>query len=137
AVQRMIQRALFQVQSSGKDEIRPSDLFVALFQAKDSHALYLIQKQGIQRLDVLNYISHGLRRDSDEDETEGTDEAAAEEGMEASPRGTGSSDPLKEFTENLNEKAKAGKIDPILGRENEIDRMIQTLCRRRKNNPIL
>jgi ATP-dependent Clp protease ATP-binding subunit ClpA len=140
AVQRMIQRALFQVQSSGKDEIRPSDLFVALFQAKDSHALYLIQKQGIQRLDVLNYVSHGLKRDSDpESESEETSgEEGAEEGAPSrGSRGGGAPDALKEFTENLNEKARAGKIDPILGRETEIERMIQTLCRRRKNNPIL
>lgn len=137
AVQRMIQRALFQVQSSGKDEIRPSDLFVALFQAKDSHALFLILKQGIQRLDVLNYVSHGLKRDDDSSEES---EAGSEEGasLGQSPRNTGGApDPLKEYSENLNEKAKAGKIDPILGREAEIDRMIQTLCRRRKNNPLL
>lgn len=137
AVQRMIQRALFQVQSSGKDEIRPSDLFVALFQAKDSHALYLILKQGIQRLDVLNYVSHGLRRDEDSSEDS---EGMSEEGIPSSRGGAsggGAPDPLKEYTENLNEKAKAGKIDPILGREAEIDRMIQTLCRRRKNNPLL
>lgn len=132
AVQRLIQRALFQVQSSGKDEIRPSDLFVALFQSKDSQALYFIQKQGIERLDVLNYVSHGVRKD-DEDAEEVTGDAGT-----ASHSGGGDlKDPLKEYTENLNEKAKKGKIDPILGRENEIERMVQTLCRRRKNNPLL
>ncbi|MBS1961107.1 MAG: ATP-dependent Clp protease ATP-binding subunit ClpA [Bdellovibrionales bacterium] len=141
AVQRMIQRALFQVQSSGKDEIRPSDLFVALFQAKDSQALYLIQKQGIQRLDVLNYISHGMKRDEERpEESESEEEGQGEETPRSArgSRGGGSSnDPLKEYAENLNEKAKAGKIDPILGRDNEIERMVQTLCRRRKNNPLL
>jgi ATP-dependent Clp protease ATP-binding subunit ClpA len=141
AVQRMIQRALFQVQSSGKDEIRPADLFVALFQAKDSHALYLILKQGVQRLDVLNFISHGLKRDDEKDESseEGEGEGEGEEQSQGQPRGNrgGPSDPLKEYTENLNEKARAGKIDPVLGRELEIERMVQTLCRRRKNNPIL
>lgn len=143
AVQRMIQRALFQVQSSGKDEIRPSDLFVALFQAKDSHALYLIQRQGIQRLDVLNFVSHGLKREEERsEENEGSEEdesSGGEEGARTSrgPRPNAPTDPLTEYTENLNEKAKAGKIDPILGRETEIERMIQTLCRRRKNNPIL
>jgi ATP-dependent Clp protease ATP-binding subunit ClpA len=141
AVQRMIQRALFQVQSSGKDEIRPSDLFVALFQAKDSHALYLIQKQGVQRLDVLNFVSHGLKRDDDRAED---DEAAEqeEEGMRDGPRGprpknSEAPDVLKEYAENLNEKARQGKVDPIIGRDLEIERMVQTLCRRRKNNPIL
>lgn len=137
AVQRMIQRSLFQVQSSGKDEIRPSDLFVALFQAKDSQALYLIQKQGIQRLDVLNYVSHGMKRDDDRGEDS---ESGSEGGDERGGRGERSSaapDVLKEYTENLNEKAKLGKIDPIMGRDAEIDRMIQTLCRRRKNNPLL
>jgi ATP-dependent Clp protease ATP-binding subunit ClpA len=140
AVQRMIQRALFQVQSSGKDEIRPSDLFVALFQAKDSHALYLIQKQGVQRLDVLNFISHGLKRDDDRAEDDENEESAAED---ESPRGSRGPKPnvtpdvLAEYAENLNDKAKAGKIDPIVGRDAEIERMVQTLCRRRKNNPLL
>jgi ATP-dependent Clp protease ATP-binding subunit ClpA len=142
AVQRMIQRALFQVQSSGQDEIRPSDLFVALFQAKDSHALYLIQKQGVQRLDVLNFVSHGLKRgDEGENSEDGSNDGEDGSPIVRSGRGGGndnaSSDPLKEYAENLNEKAKAGKIDPIMGRETEIDRMIQTLCRRRKNNPLL
>ncbi len=144
AVQRMIQRALFQVQSSGKDEIRPSDLFVALFQAKDSHALYLIQKQGIQRLDVLNFVSHGLKRDEERpDEDGGGEDDESSGGGDEGPRGSrgpkpnATPDVLKEYSENLNEKAKAGKIDPILGREAEIERMVQTLCRRRKNNPIL
>ncbi|MBC7384959.1 MAG: ATP-dependent Clp protease ATP-binding subunit ClpA [Cryobacterium sp.] len=140
AVQRMIQRALFQVQSSGKDEIRPSDLFVALFQAKDSQALYLIHKQGIQRLDVFNFVSHGLKRD-DEASSSDSENSGENEGQSDSSRGArgngGASDVLKEYAENLNEKAKLGKIDPIMGREAEIDRMIQTLCRRRKNNPLL
>lgn len=138
AVQRMIQRALFQVQSSGKDEIRPSDLFVALFQAKDSQALYLIQKQGVQRLDVLNYISHGMKRDDEgsEDSDSGSENGEGDRGARGE-RGSAVPDVLKEYTENLNEKAKLGKIDPIMGRDAEIDRMIQTLCRRRKNNPLL
>lgn len=133
AVQRLIQRALFQVQSSGKDEIRPSDLLVALFQSKDSQALFFIQKQGIERLDVLNYVSHGVRKDEE------TEEAGSSADRASSPNGNGGGapDPLKEYTENLNEKARKGKIDPVLGREAEIERMVQTLCRRRKNNPLL
>src|SRR5690606_16918595 len=111
--------------------IRPSDLFVALFQSKDSQALYLIQKQGIDRLDVIHYLSHGVKKD---------DEDSEDESVHASGEGSSSGrapDALKEYTENLNEKAKKGKIDPILGRDAEIQRVIQTLCRRRKNNPLL
>lgn len=133
AVQNMLQRALFHVQSSGKDEVQPKDLFVALFQAKDSQALYLLTKTGIERLDVLEYLSHGSlpedqapvptgRDRDDEDEDEG-------------PRRE--QDALETYATNLNDLAKAGKIDPLIGRQVEVDRMVQTLCRRRKNNPLL
>jgi ATP-dependent Clp protease ATP-binding subunit ClpA len=132
AVQRLIQRALFQVQSSGKDEIKPSDLFVAMFQAKDSQSLYLIQKQGIERLDVIHYLSHGVKKNDEENE-----EGHAEQTAGTSRPAGDAPDALKEYTENLNEKARKGKIDPIMGRELEIQRIIQTLCRRRKNNPLL
>lgn len=131
AVQNLLQRALFHVQSSGKDEVNPKDLFVALFQAKDSHSLYLLSKFGVERLDVLEYLSHGALRDDvpvpaqrpadDDDEHEQT---AKEEA-------------LKTFATNLNDLAKAGKIDPLIGRQLELDRVVQTLCRRRKNNPLL
>jgi ATP-dependent Clp protease ATP-binding subunit ClpA len=179
SIQRLIQRALFQVQSAGKDEIQPTDLFVAMFQAKDSHALYSLTKQGIERLDVLNFVSHGIRsdrRDRDEptlgdftdsssgigsgsgSEDEG-DESSDHSGSHMGPfgsdmdkeredRGAGretrhggktslGDDALSQYTVNLNERARIGKIDPLVGRQNELERMIQTLCRRRKNNPLL
>ncbi len=152
-IQRLIQRALFHVQSAGKDEIQPTDLLVALFQSKDSHALYLLSKQGITRLDVLNFISHGVRKESESGAStaltgQSTGEMSAEvlekektstsggASFSASPF-SASEDPLSMYSINLNEKAKSGKIDPIVGREKEIERMIQILCRRRKNNPLL
>ena len=146
SIQRLIQRALFHVQSAGKDEIQPEDLLVALFQAKDSKALLTLSQQGIERLDVLNYISHGIRKDREsgnpEDEfIEESEESAGEEAEEksvpkVSPKKS-SEDPLVLYASNLNERAKTGKIDPLIGRQNELERMIQTLCRRRKNNPLL
>lgn len=146
SIQRLIQRALFHVQSAGKDEIQPEDLLVALFQAKDSKALLLLIQQGIERLDVLNYISHGTRKDIDPHENEvGPDpelqDHSSEDGMEERPakkntQKTGE-DPLSLYTTNLNEKVKTGRIDPLIGRQRELDRIIQTLCRRRKNNPLL
>lgn len=169
-IQRLIQRALFQVQSAGKDEIQPADLFVALFQAKDSQALYLVQRQGIERLDVLNFISHGIRRDgrdgrdgrrSDSDPGESPKRDFADEvrdqlreggdagkngpagqpgsGGQPSPTGEpgGNEDPLVLYAMSLNDRARKGKIDPLIGRKLELERMIQTLCRRRKNNPLL
>jgi ATP-dependent Clp protease ATP-binding subunit ClpA len=149
SIQRLIQRALFHVQSAGKDEIQPIDLFVAIFQAKDSRALHLLLKQGIERLDVLNFISHGVRKDtaapqSSEEEGEGEGSQEYEENSEGAKQGRRlgmgtqkEEDPLSLYTLNLNDRAKAGKIDPLVGRQLELDRMIQTLCRRRKNNPLL
>lgn len=148
SIQRLIQRALFHVQSAGKDEIQPEDLLVALFQAKDSKALSVLLQQGIERLDVLNYISHGVRKDRDDSLEDSLDEDASagsggsDESDEASipksvPAKTLSDEPLQNYTLNLNERAKAGKIDPLIGRHLELERMIQTLCRRRKNNPLL
>jgi ATP-dependent Clp protease ATP-binding subunit ClpA len=147
SIQRLIQRALFHVQSAGKDEIQPEDLLVALFQAKDSKALLLLMQQGIERLDVLNYLSHGVRKDKDEkDETppefEDSPESSNEEMMDDKqfpkpPTGKMSEDPLSIYTTNLNERARQGDIDPVVGRQNEIERIVQILCRRRKNNPLL
>ncbi len=161
SIQRLIQRALFQVQSAGKEEIQPIDLFVALFQAKDSHALLLLGRQGIERLDVLRFVSHGEGKDPDLSKDSGRDEISDEElgpsekdsddpgfvppGFRPSGRAKGSDrkasqgsdDPLALYCMNLNERAKQGKIDPLVGRQNELERMIQTLCRRRKNNPLL
>lgn len=142
-IQRLIQRALFHVQSAGKDEIQPVDLFVALFQAKDSFALHLLTRFSIARLDVLNFISHGARREGPDapdapDASEADDVAGAGPESEASePASPNPKNALEQFTVNLNQRAEAGKIDPLIGREREVERMIQTLCRRRKNNPLL
>lgn len=135
-VQRLVQRALFHVQSSGKDQVLPADLLVALFQAKESFSLLLLKKQNIERLDVLSFISHGLRKDDDIDSSEPTHSLDEEGGSEARSSAE-DSNPLRAFTSNLNELAKNSKIDPLIGRQIELDRMIQTLCRRRKNNPLL
>ena len=170
AIQRLIQRALFQVQSAGKDEIQPADLLVAIFQARDSHSLRLLSEQKVERLDVINFISHGLRKDIDEiagEELQGDSEehggidqnrylqesaprdfarigAAGSRNQQDSgqpgrnrQRGGATEDPLSLYTLNLNERARAGKIDPLIGRKNELERMVQTLCRRRKSNPLL
>ncbi|MEO5969658.1 MAG: AAA family ATPase, partial [Bdellovibrionia bacterium] len=146
SIQRLIQRALFHVQSAGKDEIQPEDLLVALFQAKDSKALMTLTQQGIERLDVLNYISHGIRKDRetnnpDDEFIEENEDLSGEDAEDKSvPKITpkkASEDPLVLYASNLNERAKAGKIDPLIGRQSELERVIQTLCRRRKNNPLL
>lgn len=137
-VQRLIQRALFHVQSAGKDEIKPEDLFVALFQAKDSHALYLLNKQGIERLDVLSFVSHSSVTEGENLPESVVDEMRSQgNGSRTTGKGGASSDPLASYAVNLNELARQGKIDPLVGRQNELQRIIQTLCRRRKNNPLL
>ncbi len=133
AVQNLLQRALFHVQSAGKDEVKPIDLFVALFQAKDSYALYLLQKQKVERLDVIKYLSHGTLKDDSNLPQPGPESSDGDD----EPKKRQKLDPLKSFTVNLNELAEKGKIDPLIGRQAELDRMIQTLCRRRKNNPLL
>jgi ATP-dependent Clp protease ATP-binding subunit ClpA len=135
-VQRLVQRALFQVQSSGKSEIQPVDLLVAVFQAKDSWSLYLLQQQNIDRLDVVGFVSHGGVTPSSDDASMEDEGRTMDSG--GSPRkGHGLNDVLSQYTTNLNEQARNGKLDPLVGRKHELDRVIQTLCRRRKNNPLL
>jgi len=129
--QRVLQRALFHVQSSGNGEVSGANVLVAIFSEQDSHAVYLLNKHNIERLDVTNYLSHGITRVEDgEDESFGPD-------VEALPDESEKSKPLEKFATNLNELAIAGKIDPLIGRDLEVERIIQTLCRRRKNNPLL
>ncbi len=129
--QRVLQRALFHVQSSGNGEVSGANVLVAIFSEQDSHAVYLLNKHNIERLDVTNYLSHGITRVEDgEDESFGHD-------TEALPDESEKSNPLEKFATNLNELAIAGKIDPLIGRDLEVERIIQTLCRRRKNNPLL
>lgn len=130
--QRVLQRALFHVQSSGSGEVSGANVLVAIFSEQDSHAVYLLNKHNIERLDVTNYLSHGISRineDSEDDTFTQPDESATPEPDKANP--------LDQFSTNLNELAIAGKIDPLIGRDHEVERIIQTLCRRRKNNPLL
>ncbi|HXS03855.1 MAG TPA: ATP-dependent Clp protease ATP-binding subunit ClpA [Rhodanobacter sp.] len=129
--QRVLQRAVYHVQSSGRKEVTGANVLVAIFGEKDSHAVFFMHQQEITRLDVVNYISHGIAKIGDEPaaSTSGS-EREGEEGGE--PKGN----PLHEFASNLNELALEGKIDPLIGRADEIERTIQVLCRRRKNNPL-
>jgi ATP-dependent Clp protease ATP-binding subunit ClpA len=129
--QRVIQRAILHVQSSGKKEVTGANVLVAIFGEKDSHAVYFLQQQGITRLDVVNYISHGITKSTQPQQGKGEPESEQE-----SPAETANS-PLDNYTQNLNAQALAGKIDPLIGRDKELERVIQTLCRRRKNNPLL
>src|SRR5215467_834713 len=131
--QRVIQRAILHVQSSGKKEVTGANVLVAIFGEKESHAVYFLQQQGIARLDVVNYISHGITKAPASKEAKGGGEAEPETAGEEQQSGGA----LETYTLNLNAQALVGKIDPLIGREREIERVIQTLCRRRKNNPLL
>ena len=130
--QRVIQRAILHVQSSGKKEVTGANVLVAIFGEKDSHAVYFLQRQGITRLDVVNYISHGITKTPQA--SGGRGESEQQEQEQESPQSGGA---LETYTQNLNALALMGKIDPLIGREKELERVIQTLCRRRKNNPLL
>jgi ATP-dependent Clp protease ATP-binding subunit ClpA len=131
-LQRVLQYALLQVQASAQKEVNGGNILAALFHAERSHAVYLLEKQGITRLAVLNYISHGISKISEDSEPV-FDGANTEAGHEEART---SGDPLKSFTVNLIERAAAGHIDPLIGRAAELQRTIQVLCRRRKNNPV-
>jgi ATP-dependent Clp protease ATP-binding subunit ClpA len=128
--QRVIQRAILHVQSSGKKEVTGANVLVAIYGEKDSHAVYFLQQQGIARLDVVNFISHGISKVPQANV--GREESDQETEQEPSPGGA-----LENFTQHLNAQALAGKIDPLIGRDKELERVIQILCRRRKNNPLL
>ena len=130
--QRVLQRAVFHVQSSGKKEVTGANVLVAIFGERESQAVYLLNQQNIARLDVVNCISHGVSKVSD-DETPSDSHANTEEDGEG---GEASKTALDQFCTNLNEQARKGKIDPLIGRHEEIERTIQILCRRRKNNPL-
>jgi ATP-dependent Clp protease ATP-binding subunit ClpA len=133
--QRVIQRAILHVQSSGKKKVNGANVLVAIFGEKDSHAVFFLQRQNISRLDVVNYISHGITRTHPEDASlpNRGDPEAPEQEQEDKPR----DNVLESYTHNLNQQALQGKIDPLIGRDKEVERVIQTLCRRRKNNPLL
>lgn len=128
--QRVLQRAVFHVQASDKKEVTGANIFVALFSEQDSHAVYLLNKQNITRLDVVNYLAHGISKlDKQEEEEQEPDSPNSVADMQGNP--------LEKYALNLNEEARQDKIDPLIGRDVEIERTIQTLCRRRKNNPLL
>lgn len=131
--QRVLQRALFHVQSSGQGEVSGANVLVAIFSEQDSHAVFLLHSQDIERLDVTNYLSHGISRIDETQHEDAAFGADAESFGENPPK----EKPLQTFAVNLNEMAIAGNIDPLVGREEEVERVIQTLCRRRKNNPLL
>jgi ATP-dependent Clp protease ATP-binding subunit ClpA len=128
--QRVIQRAILHVQSSGKKEVTGANVLVAIFGEKDSHAVYFLHQRGVTRLDVVNYISHGISKVSQGN-------SAKTESDSGTDQETGVGGALESYTINLNMQALAGKIDPLIGRGKELERVIQTLCRRRKNNPLL
>src|SRR5215211_4853416 len=130
--QRVVQRAILHVQSSGRDEVTGANVLVALFSERESYAVYFLQQQDMSRLDAVTYISHGVGKGDVPPETRevgGTEEKTEQkEGKKESA--------LQQFTVNLNDKAKAGKVDPLIGRMPEVDRTVQILCRRSKNNPL-
>jgi ATP-dependent Clp protease ATP-binding subunit ClpA len=132
---RVLQRAALHVQSAGKEQIRGRDVLVSLFRETDSHAVYLLERQGITRLDVVSYISHGVSKIGAGDDTAG----GGSEAEDQEPGGEGRRPvrkPLESFAVNLNKRAAEGDIDPLIGREDEVERTIHVLCRRRKNNPL-
>lgn len=129
--QRVIQRAILHVQSSGKKEVTGASVLVAIFGEKESHAVYFLQQQNISRLDVVNFISHGQSKTPQATPPSEAAPTEAEQDGQANPSA------LENFAQNLNELALEGKLDPLIGRDKELERVIQTLCRRRKNNPLL
>jgi ATP-dependent Clp protease ATP-binding subunit ClpA len=136
--QRVIQRAIMHVQStgSGKKEVTGANVLVAIFGEKDSHAVYYLHQQGVTRLDVVNYIAHGIKK-SEPPEPSKSSEGNGSADSDKEEAGEGKGSPLDQFTQNLNALAREGRIDPLIGREHEVERVIQVLCRRRKNNPLL
>ncbi|HRF83342.1 MAG: ATP-dependent Clp protease ATP-binding subunit ClpA [Xanthomonadales bacterium] len=134
--QRVLQRAVYHVQSSGKKEVTGANVLVAIFGEKDSHAVYYLNQQDVTRLDVVNYLSHGIAKLGEEHDGGGAPSPGEGEGKAEGGEGEAKGDALAEYATNLNEQARIGKIDPLVGRADEIERTIQVLCRRRKNNPL-
>ena len=137
--QRVIQRAIMHVQSTGngKKEVTGANVLVAIFGEKDSHAVYYLHQQGVTRLDVVNFIAHGIRKGEAPEANRGSEQQPSAENEDAQGDKNEKASPLEQYTLNLNQAAKEGKIDPLVGREYEVERVIQVLCRRRKNNPLL
>jgi ATP-dependent Clp protease ATP-binding subunit ClpA len=139
ACHRLLQRSVIQVQSAGKDLVTTGNVLVALFNEKDSHAVFFMENQGISQFDVINYLSHGLSKIEPEGEGANAREARETEidGLPKDPSKQTKQSPLRAFCVNLNERAQAGKMDPLVGREDVLERTVQILCRRTKNNPLL
>ena len=137
--QRVIQRAIMHVQSTGngKKEVTGANVLVAIFGEKDSHAVYYLHQQGVTRLDVVNFIAHGIRKSDPPEPSKSNESSQPEAEKDGSDGGDGKGSPLDQYTQNLNQAARDGKIDPLIGREHEVERVVQILCRRRKNNPLL
>lgn len=132
--QRVLQRAVFHVQSSGKNEVSGANVLVAIFSEQESHAAYLLRKHDVSRLDVVNFISHGISKEDQQNEDLSDMNDMNAQSQQEIPQGD---DHMDNFTTNLNQLARQGKIDPLIGRQAELERTIQVLCRRRKNNPLL
>jgi ATP-dependent Clp protease ATP-binding subunit ClpA len=128
--QRVLQRAVFHVQSSGRSEVTGANVLVAIFSEQESQAAYLLRKHEVSRLDVVNFISHGTRKDEPNQASDSSNQVNNEEQA-------GGEERMENFTTNLNQLARVGGIDPLIGRDKELERAIQVLCRRRKNNPLL
>ena len=134
--QRVLQRAVFHVQSSGREEVTGANVLVAIFSEQESQAVFFLHQQDVERLDVVNFISHGIvRSDADEDDDFSSQSVSPEES--ADPEEKSAQKPLQLYATDLNEQAELGKIDPLIGRQSEVERTVQILCRRRKNNPLL
>ncbi|MEM1432881.1 MAG: ATP-dependent Clp protease ATP-binding subunit ClpA [Pseudomonadota bacterium] len=132
--QRVLQRAVFHVQSSGRKEVTGGNVLVAIFSEQESQAVYFLKQQNIARIDVVNYIAHGISKVFGEEQPSEGAPTGEEEGTQGE---AGQQSALESFATNLNEQARNGRIDPLIGREDEVERVVQVLCRRRKNNPLL
>jgi len=138
--QRVIQRAAIHVQSSGRSEVTGANVLVAIFNERESHAAFFLQEQDMTRYDAVNYLSHGVAKDpafGEQRPVRGAEESESEEQVRTPEKEKGEDTALDKFCVDLNEKARAGGVDPLIGRDNEVERCIQVLCRRRKNNPLL
>ncbi len=136
--QRVLQRAVFHVQSSGKSEVTGANVLVAIFSEQESQAVFCLKQQNIARIDIVNFMTHGISKVSGTTDQSGEDSSASSEQQSESASGEeGAQKPLEAYALNLNEQAKKGKIDPLVGRDEEVERVVQVLARRRKNNPLL
>ncbi len=133
--QRVLQRAVFHVQSSGRKEVTGANVLVAIFSEQESQAVFFLKQQNVARIDVVNFIAHGISKVAGQEDPEHAEQSEEEGG--AAPGETPQQSALEAFATNLNEQARNGRIDPLVGREAELERVIQILCRRRKNNPLL